>query len=259
MTRFSANLGFLYTEHSLPEAIRQAAKAGFDAVEMHWPYATPAEEVKAALVETGLPLLGINTDRGNIDGGENGLSALPGREVDARAAIDQAMEYADAVGAANVHVMAGFASGEEAHATFVENLRYACDRAAHHDIGILIEPLNRYDAPGYFLTTVEQGRDVLTDVGDERGKLMFDCYHMQLMGGDLTNRLTRFMPVIGHIQFASVPDRGTPDHGEVSYAHIFAHLDAMGWDVPLGAEYKPVQPTADTLGWMGAYSSKSSE
>jgi len=155
--------------------------------------------------------------------------------------------------------MAGFASGKEAHAAFVENLRYACERAAPHDIGILIEPLNCYDAPGYFLSTAEQSKQVLADVGDTRAKLMFDCYHMQLMGGDLTNRLREFLPIIGHIQFASVPDRGTPEHGELNYAHVFALLDELGWNVPLGAEYKPVRPTVDTFGWLSAYSSKSNE
>ena len=259
MTRFSANLGFLFTEYSLPDAIRAAAKAGFDAVEMHWPYATPLEELMAALAETGLPVLGINTDRGDVANGENGLAALPAREVAARAAIAQAVEYAAAIGALNVHVMAGFASGDEAHDTFVSTLRYACDRAAPHGIGILIEPLNRYDAPGYFLSNSEQGRQVLAGVGGTGAKLMFDCYHMQLMEGDLTHRIKDILPIIGHIQFASVPDRGTPDHGEVNYAHIFAQLDALGWDMPLGAEYKPIAPTVETLGWMELYSSKSSE
>lgn len=206
--KFSANLGFLWADRPLPDAIHAAKAAGFDAVECHWPYEVPAEAVTAALEETGLRMLGLNTRRGDVAGGENGLSALPGRDKDARAAIDEAIAYALAINTPNIHVMAGFAEGRNAHETFVENLRYACEKAAPYGITILIEPLNRYDAPGYFLTTTDQALALIADVGTTNLKLMFDCYHVQLMEGDLTHRIETLLPSIGHIQLASVPDRG---------------------------------------------------
>lgn len=250
MTKFSANLGFLWADLSLPNAIHAAKSAGFDAVECHWPYDTPASEIREALKETGLKMLGLNTRRGDLKKGENGLSALPEREVDARAAIDEALDYATAIEASNIHVMAGFGAGDAAHATFVANLQYACDKAAPRNQTILIEPLNRYDAPGYFLSTTEQALKVIAEVNRPNIKLMFDCYHVQLMEGDLTNRLKSILPSIGHIQFASVPDRGTPDHGEISYDHIFKEISKLGYDAPLGAEYKPTGDTDASLGWM---------
>ncbi len=248
MIRFSANLGFLWTDLSLPDAIRAAKSAGFAAVECHWPYETDPAEVKAALDETGLPMLGLNTSRGDTSAGENGLAALPGREGDARAAIDQALGYARAIGAGAVHVMAGFAAGSEAEATFISNLTYACQQAG--DITILIEPLNRHDAPGYFLSTTDQAQGIIAQVGAPNLKLMFDCYHVGRMEGDLVTRFAALQPIIGHVQFASVPDRGAPDAGEVNYAFVFAELARLGWDRPLGAEYRPKGPTGDTLGWM---------
>jgi hydroxypyruvate isomerase len=248
--KFSANLGFLWNDRPLPDAIRAASAAGFDAVECHWPYDVDPAEVRAALQDTGLRMLGLNTRRGDVAGGENGLSALPGREAEARAAIDEAIAYARAIGTPNIHVMAGFARGQGAHDTFVAALRYACAAAAGHDITILIEPLNKYDAPGYFLTTTDQALQIIADVGAPNLRLMFDCYHVQLMEGDLTNRIKALLPQIGHIQFASVPDRGAPDHGEVNYAHVFDMIAASGYDAPLGAEYKPGGPTEETLGWM---------
>ncbi len=248
--RFSANLGFLWTDRPLPDAIHAAKAAGFDAVECHWPFGVPTEAVKAALADTDLRMLGLNTRRGDVAGGENGLSALPGREDDARAAIDEAIAYAIAIGTPNVHVMAGFATGRDAHETFAANLGYACDAAADNGITILIEPLNKYDAPGYFLTTTDQALAVMSDVGAVNLKLMFDCYHVQLMEGDLTHRIEALLPSIGHIQFASVPDRGAPDHGEVNYDHIFLSVAQLGYDAPLGAEYKPDGDTDATLGWM---------
>ncbi len=253
MPLFSANLGFLWNNLALPDAIRAAKAAGFDAVECHWPYETPPEDVNAALSETGLAMLGLNTRRGDVKAGENGLSALPGREMDARAAIDEAISYASATGTANIHAMAGFASGARAHEVFVSNLAYTCEQAAAHAITILIEPLNHYDAPGYFLNTTAQATSIIEQVGAANLKLMFDCYHVQLMEGDLTNRLKHLHTIIGHIQFASVPDRGSPDHGEVNYSHVFEVISALGYDAPLGAEYKPVGPTEDTLGWLKAF------
>ncbi len=250
--RFSANLGFLWTEHTLPDAIRAAKAAGFGAVECHWPYDVPAADVKTALEETGLVMVGLNTRRGDVTAGDNGLSAIPGREIEARGAIDEATDYAVAIGARNIHVMAGYAKGPEAEKTFVANLRYACDKAGNHGITILIEPLNRYDAPGYFLTTTGQAIEIIRMVGAPNLKLMFDCYHVQLMEGDLTHRIENLLPQIGHIQFASVPDRGAPDHGEVNYHHLFSVIAKCGYDQPLGAEYKPVGPTGETLSWMSA-------
>ncbi|MEM9900290.1 MAG: TIM barrel protein [Pseudomonadota bacterium] len=250
--RFSANLGFLWADLALPDAIRAAHRAGFDAVECHWPYAVAPEAVADALRETGLPMLGLNTERGDVAAGENGLSALPGREAEARAAIDRAVSYAAAIGAKNVHVMAGFTQGADAEAAFVSNLRYAADRAAPHGIGLLIEPLNGYDAPGYFLSRTDQAIAILDAVGRDTVQLMFDCYHVQLLEGDLSHRLERHLPRIGHIQFASVPDRGPPDRGEVDYAYVFERIRALGYGAPLGAEYKPRGVTEETLGWLRA-------
>lgn len=251
MTRFSANLGFLWTDRALPDAIRAAWAAGFHAVECHWPYDTPPGEVRAALDETGLPMLGLNTRRGDVAGGENGLSALPGREAEAQAAIDEALTYAEALDAGAVHVMAGFAEGTAAHDTFVDNLRYACAKGAGRTI--LIEPLNRHDAPGYFLSTTDQAQEIIKAVAAPNLRLMFDCYHVGRTEGDLITRLKALLPIIGHVQFAAVPDRGAPDHGEINYAAVFAALAELGWNAPLGAEYKPGGDTDATLGWMQSY------
>ena len=250
MMRFSANLGFLWADRTLPDAVRAAHAAGFDAVECHWPYDTPAAELRAALDETGLEMLGLNTSRGDVAAGDNGLSAIPGRVAEARTAIDTALAYARAIGTRNIHVMAGFADGPAAHATFVDNLRYACDAAARDGVTILIEPLNAFDAPGYALRDTRHAAEVIADVGADNLKLMFDCYHVGRTEGDVIARLRALLPLIGHIQFAAVPDRGAPDHGEVDYDAVFAEIAALGWDAPLGAEYKPGTDTDATLGWL---------
>lgn len=253
MTTFSANLGFLWQELSLPDAIRAAKKAGFVAVECHWPYQYGTEEIAAALQETGLPMLGLNTARGNVAAGDNGLAAIPGREAEAREAIDQAIGYAAALGVPNVHVMAGNASGEDAHSTFLSNLGYAAKQAAKSSITILIEPLNHYDAADYFLKTSAQAIAIIKELQVENLKLMFDCYHLQIMEGDISRRLEASLPYIGHIQIAAVPDRAEPDHGELDYHHVLALLDSLGYQLPIGAEYKPRNTTEAGLSWMRSY------
>lgn len=254
MTRFSANLGFLWTTLALPDAIRAAADAGFKAVECHWPYATPAADVLAALNTTGLPMLGLNTPRGDAANGDNGVAAIKGREQEARDYIDQSIEYATSIDCPNVHVMAGFTDqGAEAENTFVQNLIYACTKAQQAGITILIEPLNHFDAPGYHLNNMDAALATIATVDKRNLKVMFDCYHLQIMQGDLIRKLTNHLASIGHIQIAAVPDRDEPDAGEVHYPNLLAALDKLGWDGYVGAEYKPRTDTASGLTWMSDY------
>ena len=250
MPAFSANLGFLWTDRPLPEAIRAAAAAGFDAVECHWPYDIPVNDVVTALDETGLPMLGLNTPRGDVAAGENGLAALPGREEEARRAITEALDYAKAIDCRAVHVMAGKAEGDQAFQTFVSNLVFAAETAGPSGPTILIEPLNAHDAPGYFLSNTALASAIIDVVGRPNVRLMFDCYHVGRTEGDVVGVFRQCLPIIGHVQFASVPDRGTPDHGEVDYADVFRTMDELGWTLPLGAEYRPEGDTDASLGWL---------
>lgn len=254
MPQFSANLGFLYTELNLLDAIATSAEAGFAAVECHWPYTTPAEQVRQALADNRLPMLGLNTLRGDVAAGDNGVAAIPGRESEARQYIDQAIDYATDIGCSNVHVMAGVTHQHpDAEATFQANLSYASSKAAKSGVTILIEPLNHYDAPGYHLSTLDAALTTLAAVGKDNVKVMFDCYHLQIMQGDLTRRLREHLDTIGHVQIAGVPDRAEPDQGELHYFNLLTSLDAMGWKMPVGAEYKPRNGTAAGLGWMDQY------
>ncbi|MCX2721145.1 hydroxypyruvate isomerase family protein [Roseibium salinum] len=252
---FSANLGFLFTELALPDRIRAAKAAGFSAVECHFPYSTPPAEISAALRETELSMLGLNTVPGDVLAGDFGLAAVPGREQDARDAIDMAVRYGAAIGAGNVHVMAGKTdAGAQADTTYRANLKYACDVAATAGLNILIEPINHRDVPGYHISRVEQAADLIGALALPNLRLMFDCYHTQIMQGDLTERLRRHMDVIGHIQIAAVPDRGEPDDGEVHYPNLIAAIREMGFTGPIGAEYKPRgRTTEEGLGWLSAY------
>ena len=251
MMKFSANLGFLFTELALPDAIHAAKAAGFDAVECHFPYDTPPADMKVALERTGLRMLGLNTWPGDRDAGDFGLAALPARTDEARREIARAVDYAAAAGVEAVHVMAGRTDGgDEAEACFRANLTHACDLAAAHGIGVLIEPINTRDVAGYHLSTTAHAERIIDDLGRPELKIMFDCYHMQIMQGDLTRTIEHLLPKIGHIQIAAVPDRGEPDRGEVDYRWLLGQISALGYQGYIGAEYRPRAGTQAGLGWM---------
>ena len=251
MIKFSANLGFLWTDLSLIDAIYKAKKHGFDAVELQWPYEINPIDIKNVLAETMLPVLGINTLKGNIEKGDFGLAAIKGRETEAREYISQAIEYADIAGIKNVHVMAGKADlSAKSLTTFLDNLKFAKDLSVSKGINIIIEPLNRRDVPGYFLTEIEQAKEICELVDQDNVKIMFDCYHVQINQGDVLKRFQDNVLNIGHVQIASLPDRGEPDFGELNFKHLLPQFYKAGYEGYIGGEYRPRTNTEEGLSWL---------
>ncbi|MFK7801887.1 MAG: hydroxypyruvate isomerase family protein [Anaerolineae bacterium] len=251
--KISANLGFLWSDRPLPDGIQAAKAAGFHAVECHHPYDTDPALVEAALAETDLPMIGINTKFGDMSAGEFGLAAVPDRESEAQAHIDQAVEYAAKIGAQNVHVLAGIGEGMCALHTYKGNLQYAAEKAAEHGINILIEPLNPLSNPGYFLNNSGMTAEIIEELGLPNLKLMFDCFHIQIIEGNLTSRLAELMPIIDHIQIASVPGRNEPDRGEVAYDWLIPKIYEMGYTGYIGAEYRPETTVEAGLSWLDQF------
>ncbi|HEY8563942.1 MAG TPA: TIM barrel protein [Beijerinckiaceae bacterium] len=252
MPRFSANLGFLWPERPLLARIEAAAAAGFEAVELHWPYDVPAEAVRATCAERGVRLLALNTPVGDAAAGEFGLAAVPGREADFAAAFDQAVRYTVAIGAGAIHVMAGVVEPgqrDAARETFRRNLARAVDAADAHGLTLLLEPINQRDKPNYFYDRVEEAAQLIAAVGSPRLRLMFDCYHVQVGQGDVLRRLEAHLPVIGHVQIAAAPSRAEPDEGELAYGAVFETLDALGYEGFVGCEYRPRGDTDAGLAW----------
>ena len=253
MPKFSANLAYLWNDLPICDAISAATKAGFAAVEFQTPYDTPAHDVATALKHHGARAMTLNTRIGDVGKDEFGLAALPGREETARAFICDAFEYADVIDALGVHVIAGRTAEPTAIDVFVENLKYASDLANRSDKIVLIEPLNRFDVPGYFLPNLDSCLKVLKKVDRRNVKLMFDCYHVAKSGDDVEKRIAEVFENIGHIQFASPPNRTKPDEGNLDFGRIFKRIDQLGWRLPIGAEYKTNGPTEQSLSWMTAY------
>jgi hydroxypyruvate isomerase len=251
--RFSANISMLFCEQPFLERIGAAKAAGFDAVECHFPYSLDRNELKARLADAGIAMNGINT----APGGERdfGLASLHGREDEFARAMEQALEWALALGASTIHVMAGCPAPQDrawALETYLQNLERACAMARGTPVELLIEPINKYDRPGYFLSRSDEAADIIADLRCSNLRMMFDFYHIQIMEGDLLRRLERHRDIIGHIQFASAPRRSEPDEGEIAYPAIFGAIADMGWDRWVAAEYKPRARTEDGLAWLSA-------
>ena len=254
MPKFSANLGFMWPDRPLLERIDAAAKAGFKAIELHWPYATPAEEVSERCARHRLVLLGINTPLGDAANGDFGLGAQAGRETEFRETFLQSADYARTAGASSVHVMAGVVAPEHkarAKEVFNDNLRFATKAAP--DITLLLEPINQRDKPGYFYSTIGEAADIIREVGASNLKIMFDVYHVGVSEGDVTKRLERHLSDIGHVQIAAVPSRAEPDEGEIAYGAIFAALDQLGYAGWTGCEYRPRAGTDEGLAWTKTF------
>ncbi len=249
MPRFAANLAYLFTEYPFIERFGAAAKAGFEAVELQFPYDTPAAEVKRELDRRRLTMIGVNTP---IDEGEFGSAAVPGRAADFAAHFRRALDYVGAIGGRAVHCLAGKVQPDDrvrAEAAFVANLLRASDAAAQAGITVLIEPINPRDRSGYFLNSAEHAADLLTKIDRVNVRMQFDFYHAQIVGGDLIRRFEKYLPLVGHVQIAAVPSRAEPDEGEVNYPAIFGMLDDIGYAGWIGAEYRPRVNTEAGLGW----------
>jgi len=254
MARFSANLGFLWSDKPLLERIELAAKNGFKAIELHWPYDTPATEVRAACARHGLTLLAANTPLGQP--GESGIAALPGREADFQASFKLSMDWCLASGATAIHVMAGViepSQHAQAFETMVGNLQWAADLAAPAGLTLLLEALNPRDKPDYLYATQAQSNAVREATGRNHVKLMFDVYHVGVAEGDVLTKLALYMPHVGHIQIAAVPSRAEPDEGEINYPVVIERIDALGYKGWIGAEYKARASVEAGLGWRQAY------
>ena len=259
MPRFSANLSFLFTELPFLNRFAAAASTGFKAVEFGFAYEFPPQEIATRLRGNGLAQVLINTPPGDSTKGDRGLAAIPGREQEFSASFATALRYAETLSCPRVHVMAGVlpekAEAQERaryRSTFVRNLRLAAREAEGRAIALTIEPINPRDMPGYFLNTQAEAHAIREEVGAANLKVQMDFYHAQIVEGDLSEKVKRWLPHIGHIQIAGVPGRHEPDVGEINYAHLFALLDELSYAGWVGCEYRPRNGTAAGLGWMRA-------
>ncbi|QWD65026.1 hydroxypyruvate isomerase [Polynucleobacter sp. MWH-UH2A] len=253
MPQFAANLTMLFNEVPFLERFEKAEKAGFQAVEFLFPYAHSAQEIKDQLSKNHLHLVLHNLPAGDWDAGERGIACHPDRVEEFRKGIAKAIEYAKTLGVSQLNCLAGKTPDgvkpELVRATFIENLRFAASELKKVNLRLLIEPINTYDIPGFYLSRTAQAIEIMDDVGADNLYLQYDIYHAQRMEGELANTIQKYLPRIAHIQLADNPGRNEPGTGEINYRYLFAYLDRMGYKGWIGCEYKPATTTEAGLGW----------
>ena len=257
MPRFSANLTMLFTDVDFLDRFERAAQAGFKGVECQFPYQWERDELAEKLDKYGLELVLHNLPAGDFAAGERGIACLPGREGEFQEGVGLAIEYAKALRCPRLNCLVGLTPkevpAEKVHQTLVDNLRFAATALEKEGIPLLVEALNKYDFPGFYLTKTRDVLQLFEEVNHANLRLQYDIYHMQVMEGNLTRTILDNLGRIAHIQLADNPGRHEPGTGEINFTNLFQFIDEAGYTGWLGCEYKPTSVTEDGLEWIKPY------
>ena len=256
MPKFAANLSLMFTELDFLDRFAAARASGFEAVEFLFPYAWDSAAIAGQLARSQLQLVLHNLPAGNWAAGDRGMACDPERRDEFAAGVALGVRYATALGVGQLHCLAGIVPAgvgmARAHATYVANLRWAAARLAEHGLRLLIEPINTFDMPGYFLCGSAQAAAIIAECAAPNLFMQYDMYHMARMEGDLSTTIRTHLPLIAHMQLADVPGRHEPGTGRIDFRHLFALLDEIGYDGWIGCEYHPLGETVAGLGWRRA-------
>jgi len=262
MPQFAANLSMMYPDMDFLDRFEAAAKDGFKAVEYLFPYAYAAEELAARLKGNGLQQVLFNMPPGGIDPasisqaweqGVRGTACIPGRKAEYQAGVKLAMHYAEVLNCPRIHSMAGLlpsgVTRAQAQDTLVANLKWACQTVKAQGLDVLLEPINPRGIPGFFVNRQDHAHEILAQVGEPNLKVQMDLFHCQIVEGDVTTKVERYLPTgnVGHFQIADVPLRHEPGTGELNWPYLFDLIDRVsaecGWQGWVGCEYVPADVT----------------
>lgn len=256
MIKFAANLTMMFNEVPFMDRFKLASKAGFKGVEFLFPYEFKIDKIKQELTQNNLFNALFNLPPGDWQAGERGIATLPNREEEFKQGVEQAIEYALALGTPTLHAMSGLLPPDKTNERefrkeiYINNLRYATKKLAKINRTLVIEPINTRDIPNYFLNTQAQAHDICAEVGEPNIKVQMDLYHAQITEGDLSTKIKKYINNIAHIQIASVPLRHEPNIGEINYSELFLLLEEIGYSGWIGCEYRPRGKTEEGLNWF---------
>ena len=248
MARMAANLTYLFTELPMLQRFAAARRAGFDGVEILFPYDLASKDLDKAAQTEGLEFVLMNTPPPNWAGGPRGFAAKPGGEARFRSDFDRAMRFANVMKVRHLHVMAGRAKGPAARQTLIENLKWAAARAPQQSL--TIEPINTRDNPGYYLDSFELAAEIVAEVGAPNLGLQFDAYQAQMIHGHVMPLWEQLAPLARHVQIAGCPGRHEPSSGSFDFTGFLRALEASNYDGWIGAEYLPSTSTSAGIDWL---------
>ena len=257
MPKLSTSLSMMFTEIDFPDRFAAAARAGFKGVEYMFPYDYEKQMLRDRLAANGLTQVLHNLPAGDWAAGERGIACLPDRTAEFQSGVARAIEYAAALGCTKLNCLAGIAppglDPNAARQTFIANLKYAAPRLQDAGIQLTIEAVNTRDIPGFFLNRTSQALGFIEAVGSGNLFLLYDVYHMQMMGEEVMPMIKRNLTLIRHMQIADAPGRHEPGTGGIDFAALFEFIDESGYAGWVGCEYKPAGTTEEGLGWARPY------
>ncbi len=250
----------LFTEVPFMERFASARDAGFSAIEYLFPYEFEAVELKAQLGQNRLTQVLFNLPSGKWEEGERGIAANPERVEEFRAGVAKAVEYALELGVGGLNCLAGKrVPGYDDYkqwSTLAGNVRYAAKVLQEKGLRLMVEPINHFDIPGFFLNRTDQALKLIDDAGMPNVFVQYDVYHAQREEGELAATLRKHIDKIGHIQVADNPGRHQPGTGEINYPFIFKEIDASGYRGHVGLEYVPIPDSKSSFGWVTEFGYK---
>ncbi|GAB4269745.1 MAG: TIM barrel protein [Methylomicrobium sp.] len=262
MIKFSANLSLLFTEVPLLERFDSAKEAGFQAVEIQFPYHEHIDTIRAKLDQTGLKLVLFNVDADDLLSGGEGLAAVPEKRDRFKVALQQAVDYAEALQPEVINVLPGRCLNpkylDAYQKTYAENLLLAADTFGQLGIKTVFEAINPIDMPGFIIYNGKQMLALLDRLRHPNLSMQVDIYHFAMNGEgeNIGDFIANHTSSIGHIQFADCPGRGQPGTGHIDFQQLFNSIAKSSYKGWIGAEYKPVGHTLSSLSWLDPFQSE---
>jgi hydroxypyruvate isomerase len=254
MLNFTANLSLLFTEVALLDRFKAARQAGFNAVEIQFPYELNAADIKEQLDEYDLKLVLFNVAAADLLQGGEGLACVPEKHGQFKDALAQAVDYAKLLQPETINVLPGRCLDnsrlQRYLETFEENLHFALETFTPLGIKTVFEAINTHDMPGFIIHNQAQMLGVLAQLNHPELFMQYDIYHMHMMDEKPEIFIAEHADKIGHIQFADCPGRGQPGTGRIDFDQLFAAIEKSGYSGWVGAEYKPVGTTMESLDWL---------
>lgn len=244
MPRFAANISLMYQDKPFIERFAKAKQDGFQAVECQFPYpeftGASLQDIRRELDHQALEMVLHNLWPGRWSEGDRGLAAMPGRQAEFKDHLGRTIEYAQALGVPRLNCLAGLMQDGQPSAVqdevLIDNLTWAAKELQTAGLSLMVEAINTYDMPGFYLHHSQQAIEILMQVASNNISFQYDAYHMHRMGEDILE-IEAIMPLIGHIQIADHPGRHEPGTGEIPYAAFFDLLDDLDYSGWVGCEY----------------------
>ena len=256
---YAANCSLLFTEVELLERPAAAHAAGFDAIELWWPWPdqpvppdAKIDRFVAAVRDAGVQLIGLDFFAGDVAGADSGVLSIPARSAEFRDNIAVTVGIGEALGVPAFNALYGNrvsdVTSEQQDDLATENLTLAAKAAAAIGGTVLVEAVS--GPKPYPLRTADDVVAVLDRVTARNIGFLCDLFHLANNGDNIDAALAAYADRIAHVQIADHPGRGEPGTGTLDLDRYLSTIEASGYSGHVGLEYIPTTTTIDSLRWL---------